>query len=156
MEFNEPTNSVENDGTSPISRGSKPESDGLPSLVDEDLQLKARMTTMESSIKDLADLLKESLPRRKPGKQGPRQSGERSRLIYGDDLYELPDEDGYDNIPDLVNDSDSDSDSEEPEELDKKGSKRSSGKMRQSVMYERNQKDREQKISNTTSRSLDR
>ena len=52
----------------------------------------------------------------------------------------MPDDDGYDNIPDLVNDSDS----EEPEELDKKRSTRSSGKMRQSVMYERNQKDREQ------------
>ena len=129
MEFNEPTVSVENDGTSPISRGSKPDSDGLPSLVDEDLQLKARMTTMESSIHDLADLLKESLPRKKPEKQGPRQSGERSRLIYGDDFDAL-DDDGYENIPDLVHDSDSDSESEEPDKLDKKQSTRSSGKMR--------------------------
>ena len=142
MEFKEPMNSSKNDVSSPISKGSEPDSDGLPSLVDEDIQLKARISTIESKLNDIADLVKESLPKKKLAKQGPRQSGERSRLIYGDDLYQYPDSDGYE-IPDLDSDSDSDEDGEDPEELEKKSSKRSSVKMRESVMYGRNSKDRD-------------
>ena len=143
MELNEPTNSVENDGTSPISKGSKLDSDGLPSLVDEDKQLKARITMLESRLSDVTDLIKQSLPKKKQSKQEPRKSGERSRLIYGED-FEPADSDGYE-IPDLVEESDSDEYEEESDELEKKSYKRSNNiKTRESIMYGRNKQDREQ------------
>ena len=155
MEHNEPMTMSNNEDTSPISKGSKPESDALPSLVDEDTQLKARISTMESTIKDLVDLVKDQIPKKKKKAQGPRQSGERSRLIFGDDLYHLPDsDDPYETddgkIPDLKSEGDSedsssdgDSDAHSSEKSKKKGSRRSSGKMRESVMYKSNSKDRE-------------
>ena len=65
MEHNEPMTMRNNEDTSPISKGSKPESDALPSLVDEDTQLKARISTMESTIKDLVDLVKDQIPKKK-------------------------------------------------------------------------------------------
>ena len=143
MEFKEPMNESKNDLSSPISKGSELDSDGLPSLVDEDIQLKARISTIESKLNDIADLVKQSLPKKKLQKQGPRQSGERSRLIYGEDFEQYQDSDGYE-IPDLEEDSNSDEDGEDPEGLEKKSSKRSNVKMRESIMYGRNKQDRDQ------------
>ena len=48
MEFSDPIGKGKDATSSPISKGSGLDSDGLPSLVDEDIQLKARITMLES------------------------------------------------------------------------------------------------------------
>ena len=106
MELSDP---IGKDATSsPISKGSGLDSDGLPSLVDEDRQLKARISMLENKLENVINLITEFLPKKKQPKQEPRKSGDRTRMIYGDDFDPADSDEGE--VPDLVVDSDSGAD----------------------------------------------
>ncbi len=108
MELSDP---IGKDATSsPISKGSGLDSDGLPSLVDEDRQLKARISMLEKKLEDVTNLMAKSLSKKKQPKQEQRKSGDRTRMIYGDDFDDLDPADSdsdEEQVPELVVDSDS-------------------------------------------------
>ena len=146
MELSDP---IGKDATSsPISKGSGLDSDGLPSLVDEDRQLKARISMLEKKLEDVTNLMTKSLSKKKQPKNKQRKSGDRTRMIYGDDFDDLDPADSdsdsdEEQVPELV--VDSDSEGEESGEEKKKVHKRSKGiKARESIMYNRNKEDRDQ------------
>ncbi len=128
MELSDP---IGKDATSsPISKGSGLDSDGLPSLVDEDRQLKARISMLEKKLEDVTNLMEKSLSKKKQPKNKQRKSGDRTRMIYGDDFDDLDPADSdsdsdEEQVPELV--VDSDSEGEESGEEKKKVHKRSKG-----------------------------
>ena len=145
------SNPINKDATSsPISKGSGLDSDGLPSLVDEDRQLKARISMLEKKLDDVVNLMTKSSTKKKQPKNKQRKSGDRTRMIYGDDFEDLdPAEADSDSeeeqVPELV--ADSDSESEESGEEKRKVRKRPkviNGRPRESIMYNRNKEDRDQ------------
>ena len=145
------SNPINKDATSsPISKGSGLDSDGLPSLVDEDRQLKARISMLEKKLDDVVNLMTKPKTKKKQPKNKQRKSGDRTRMIYGDDFEDLdPAEADSDSeeeqVPELV--ADSDSESEESGEEKRKVRKRPkviNTRPRESIMYNRNKEDRDQ------------